>query len=62
MSLQVLEDVCIGCVACDFSCPTGALFKTDSFLGLFAIEPFTCNDCGECVPKCPVGAIVTDPS
>jgi NAD-dependent dihydropyrimidine dehydrogenase PreA subunit len=61
VSLKVLEDVCIGCGACDFSCPTGALTKTDSFLGLFTIDPFTCNDCGECVPKCPVLAIVPDP-
>ena len=60
MSLQVLEDVCIGCGACDFSCPTGALTKTDTFLGLFTIDPFTCNDCGLCVPKCPEGAIVAD--
>jgi NAD-dependent dihydropyrimidine dehydrogenase PreA subunit len=62
MSFQVLEDVCIGCGACDFSCPTGSLTKTDSFLGLFVIDPFTCNDCGECVPKCPVMAIVADPA
>ena len=51
MSLQVLEDLCIGCGACDFSCPTGALAKTDSFLGLFAIDPYTCDDCGRCVDK-----------
>jgi NAD-dependent dihydropyrimidine dehydrogenase PreA subunit len=62
MSLQVLEEVCIGCGACDFSCPTGALTKTDSFLGLFTIDPFTCNDCGLCVPKCPENAIVADPA
>jgi len=62
MSLQVLEDVCIGCGACDFSCPTGALTKTDSFLGLFTIDPFTCTDCGLCVPKCPENAIVADPA
>jgi len=62
MSLRVLEDLCIGCGACDFACPTGALAKTDSFLGLFSIDPYTCNDCGICVPKCPVGAITVDPS
>lgn len=61
MSLKVVEDLCIGCGACDFSCPTGALTKTDSFLGLFVIDPFTCNDCGECVDKCPERAIVADP-
>lgn len=61
MSFKVLDDACIGCGACDFSCPTGALTKTDSFLGLFVIDPLTCNDCAECVPKCPVLAIVPDP-
>ena len=61
MSFQVLEDVCIGCGACDFSCPTNALTKTDSFLGLFTIDPYTCDDCGICVGKCPVLAIVPDP-
>ncbi len=62
MSFKVVDDLCIGCGACDFSCPTGALAKTDSFLGLFAIDPYTCNDCGQCVPKCPEIAIVADPS
>lgn len=61
MSFKVLEERCIGCGACDFTCPTGALVKTDSFLGLFAIEPFTCDDCGRCVDKCPERAIVPDP-
>lgn len=61
MSFQVLDDLCIGCGACDFSCPTGALTKTDSFLGLFTIDPYTCDDCGICVAKCPEAAIVPDP-
>jgi ferredoxin len=60
MSLKVLSDVCIGCGACDYSCPTGALTKTDTFLGLFEIDPFTCDDCGRCVDKCPETAIVAD--
>ena len=61
MSLKVVEDLCIGCGGCEYACPAGALTKTDSFLGLFEIDPFLCNDCGECVPKCPVFAIVADP-
>lgn len=60
MSFKVLADVCIGCGACDFSCHTEALTKTDSFLGLFTIDPLTCDDCGVCVDKCPVAAIVVD--
>lgn len=61
MSFKVLDDLCIGCGACDFSCPTGALTKTDSFLGLFVIDPYLCDDCAICPDKCPVGAIVSDP-
>ena len=61
MSFKVVEDLCIGCGACDFSCPTGALTKTESFLGLFVIDPFTCDDCAICVAKCPEAAIVPDP-
>lgn len=60
MSLMVRQDRCIGCGACDYSCHTQALVKTDSFLGLFEIDPFTCDDCGVCVGKCPENAIVVD--
>lgn len=62
MSFKVIADACIGCGACDFTCPTGALAKTDSFLGLFEINPYTCDDCALCVPKCPVAAIEPDPA
>jgi len=61
MSHRVLEDACIGCGGCEYACPTGALTKTDSYLGLFVIDPFTCDDCGACVTKCPVLAIEPDP-
>lgn len=61
MSHKVLEEACIGCGGCEYACPTGALTKTDSFLGLFVIDPFTCDDCGQCVDKCPVLAIEPDP-
>lgn len=62
MTYQVLESVCIGCGACDYACPNGALHKTDSFLGLFAIDPYRCDHCQDCLPKCPVDAIVPDPA
>ena len=57
-----MTDECIGCGACDYSCPTAALSKTDSFFGVFFIDPFLCDDCGLCVDKCPVAAIVADPA
>lgn len=60
MSLKVIEDLCIGCGACEYACPTGALAKTDSYLGLFSIDPLTCDDCNLCVDKCPTFAIVPD--
>jgi ferredoxin len=60
MSLMVRQDRCIGCGACDFSCHTDALTKTDSFLGIFEIDPYTCDDCMVCVGKCPENAIVLD--
>jgi NAD-dependent dihydropyrimidine dehydrogenase PreA subunit len=60
MSFKVIEDLCIGCGGCEYACPRGALTKTDSFLGLFTIDPFLCDDCRDCVPKCPVFAIVAD--
>ena len=60
MSLMVRQDRCIGCGACDYSCHSMALTKTDEFLGLFEIDPYTCDDCGVCVGKCPEDAIVPD--
>ena len=61
MSHKVIEEECIGCGACEFACPREALRKTDTFLGLFIINPLTGDDCGDCIEKCPVWAIVPDP-
>ncbi len=60
MTYKVSDLWCIGCGACDYACPTGALTKTDSFLGLFAIDPYRCDGCTDCLPLCPEDAIVLD--
>ncbi len=49
---RVLEDECIGCMACVEECPEGVVFTHD------AIDvPFMCNGCGSCVEICPRNAI-----
>jgi NAD-dependent dihydropyrimidine dehydrogenase PreA subunit len=60
MALRVNSDDCIGCGACEFACPPGALTKTATFLGIFVIDPYTCDDCQRCQQVCPVDAIVVD--
>lgn len=59
MSLRITED-CIGCGACEYECNTGAIAKTDEFLGRFVIDSWACNDCARCVDVCPVEVIVDD--
>lgn len=58
---------CIGCGPCEQACPQGAISKTDSFLGVFVVDPMTCNDCAAenggalCVAVCPVDALHQEP-
>lgn len=60
MSLKVL-DVCFGCGGCETPCPHGAITQVDDFAVRFTVDPVACNDCGLCVPLCPVDALVVDP-
>jgi NAD-dependent dihydropyrimidine dehydrogenase PreA subunit len=60
MSYTILEDICIGCGACDFACDTYAIHKRDNQRGTFYIDWFDCYDCGDCVKVCPVDCIVQD--
>ena len=44
---------CIGCAACETSCPNGA----HTFNGKHFIDREKCISCGECVEDCPTGAL-----
>ena len=59
MALQVIAN-CIGCGVCEAVCPSGAISQAETFAVLYRIDPVLCNDCMECVPVCPVDAIVVD--
>lgn len=62
MSLTILADVCIGCGACDYGCPTGAIHPPGPGDGpAFWIETNRCNDCNWCTTVCPVDCILPDP-
>lgn len=53
-SLQINEDICIGCSRCMKICPTEAVRVRD---GKAQIYGNRCIDCGECYKECPVRAI-----
>lgn len=54
MAAKVNADVCVGCGACEGSCPMGAIKIVD---GKSQIDEGACVDCGTCVGTCPVEAI-----
>lgn len=62
MSLTILPELCIGCGACDFGCPTEAIQRPPIEQGnVFWIETYLCNDCGWCATACPEDCILPDP-
>lgn len=53
MAYKIIEDVCIGCGACERECPVGAISEKD---GKYVINTDECMDCGACAGQCPVEA------
>lgn len=56
---HVVTENCQGCrfTDCVSVCPVSCFHGDDQRL---YIDPELCIDCGACIPKCPVGAIVED--
>lgn len=53
MAVIVNQKECIGCGACEPSCPFGAIMMEDGK----AVITETCTQCGACISVCPVNAI-----
>lgn len=51
----ILQDICLGCGACEPVCPRGAIIPNDD--GTYIVVRDLCNGCGLCMDVCPAGAI-----
>jgi len=54
MAYVINKDVCVGCGACESTCPASAISATDD--NKYVIGD-ACVDCGACESACPVSAI-----
>ncbi|MGE5309313.1 MAG: FAD-binding protein [Deltaproteobacteria bacterium] len=54
MSIQILNDKCVGCSLCVKACPFGAVTVANKKA---SIDLHKCNLCGACVPACKFNAI-----
>lgn len=54
MAYKIDVDTCVGCAACEGSCPVSAIAPKDD---KYAIDAQKCIDCGACEGTCPVSAI-----
>jgi len=52
--IRLDRNTCIGCAACEISCPTGTLETSDEEgVRVFAYSHYRCICCGACVRTCP---------
>ncbi|MDO4466107.1 MAG: 4Fe-4S binding protein [Bacillota bacterium] len=58
MAAIIEKDTCIGCGACEGTCPVGALSMDDE--GKSTCDESACISCGACAGSCPVGAITVE--
>jgi ferredoxin len=53
----LISSDCMHCGVCEFMCPQSAIRDAPN---QFVVRRQLCNGCGECVPYCPVRAIVPE--
>ncbi len=53
--LFMITSDCTHCGVCEFMCPQDAIREAPN---QFVVRRQQCNGCGDCVPYCPVRAIV----
>ena len=52
----MISSDCMHCGVCEFMCPQSAIREAPN---QFVVRRQLCNGCGDCVPYCPVRAIVS---
>jgi len=55
--IYMISSDCVHCGVCEFMCPWSAIRDAPN---QFVVRRALCNGCGDCVPYCPVRAIVPE--